>query len=272
MKLPVKSKENIYFVVKVFFTVIILLFLVMFLTKLEPNSASTINIGIFVFYFVFIVLFIIFQKMFLIAHLKGNGIEISEEQFPEIYSRYQEMGQQLAIRKLPKLFLIQQGGLLNAFAVRFSGKNYIAIYSEVFSLMDSDMDSLIFILGHELGHVKRAHMSKRFWTFPSSIIPFLTPAYSRSCELTCDNIGFLFSKEKAVNGLVLLAAGKELYQKVDIQKYIENAIRNYTAVVKFIGLFNSHPYLPKRLLNLKKQTENKIDQIYLLKENRPASC
>jgi len=40
----------------------------------------------------------------------------------------------------------------------------------------------------------------------SSLIPFLTPAYSRSCELTCDNSGF-FSAEKAVNGIVLLAAG-----------------------------------------------------------------
>ena len=248
MNFRVNRKENVYFGLKVCFTIVVLLALISLFSK--PNLAMVTSLTVIIVYTIMIVMFVVFQKMYLIAHLKGNGIEISEEQFPEVYEKYKEMGQKLSLKKLPKLFLIQQGGLLNAFAVRFSGNNYIAIYSDVFSLVLSDLDSLIFILGHELGHVKRAHMSRRFWTFPSSIIPFLTPAYSRSCELTCDNIGFLFSEDKAVNGLVLLAAGKELYQKVDKQKYIEHSLRNNTAVVKFIGLFNSHPYLPKRLQNL----------------------
>ncbi len=144
----------------------------------------------------------------------------------------------------------QQGGFLNAFAVRFSGKNYIAIYTEVFSLINSDLDAVKFVIGHELGHVKRMHMSKRFWTFPSSIIPFLGSAYSRRCEYTCDNIGSLFAGGKAQDGLVLLAAGRDLYKQVDVADYVEEAKANYTAAVKFVGLFMSHPYLPKRLKNL----------------------
>ncbi|MGE5605067.1 MAG: M48 family metalloprotease, partial [Bacteroidota bacterium] len=157
MNLRVNRKEIIYFGLKVCFTFVVLLLIISLFSQLSKALAA--SLVVFVTYFIMIVLFIVFQKMYLIAHLKGNGIEISEEQFPEIYEKYKEMGQKLSIKKLPKLFLIQQGGLLNAFAVRFSGNNYIAIYSDIFSLASSDIDSVIFILGHELGHVKRAHMS-----------------------------------------------------------------------------------------------------------------
>jgi len=144
-----------------------------------------------------------------------------------------------------------KGGALNAFAVRFSGRNYIAVYSEVFSLVSTDVDALKYVMAHALGHVKRAHMSRRFWTFPSSIIPFLGAAYSRACEYTCDNYGAAFSGNGSLSGLLLLAAGKDLYKKVDWENYIEDAKLGYSFAVKFMGLFMSHPYLPKRLANLK---------------------
>jgi len=192
-----------------------------------------------------------FQKIFLVAYMKGNGICVSENQFPEVYSEYCLMGEKLHIKKLPKLFIVQQGGLLNAFAIRFSGRNYIAVYSDIFSILNSDPDTLKYVIGHELGHVKRNHMSKRFWTFPSSVIPFLTPAYSRMCEYTCDNIGAGLVKDDFIDGLVLLAAGKDLYKRIDISNYLEEAKKNNSFVVKFVGLFMSHPYLPKRIKNIR---------------------
>ena len=152
--------------------------------------------------------------------------------------------------------MTQQGGMLNAFAIRFSGRNYIAIYSDIFSLISTDIDAVKFVLGHELGHVKRHHMSKRFWTFPSSIIPFLTATYSRSCEYTCDNIGNEFSLNNSLNGLLVLAAGKELYKKINIDSYLKNAKKNNSISVKVIGWCLSHPYLPNRLENIKNNKVN----------------
>lgn len=116
--------------------------------------------------------------------------------------------------------------------------------------MNSDIDSVKFILGHELGHVARHHMSKRFWTFPSSLIPFLTPAYSRACEYSCDNIGYELAERKSTNGLLVLAAGKGLYRQVNTESFMEDARENRTMAVKFAGLLMSHPYLPRRIANL----------------------
>jgi len=143
-------------------------------------------------------------------------------------------------------------GLLNAFAIRFSGNNYIAIYSDVFEMMNSDIDTLKYIIGHELGHVKRMHMSKRFWTLLSSVVPFLSSAYSRSCEYTCDNIGLAVSSSDCRRALVLLAAGKNLYKQVDIENLILDSKSNNTLSVKIMGCFMSHPYLPKRIENLER--------------------
>ncbi len=132
-------------------------------------------------------------------------------------------------------------------------KNYIAIYSDIISVYKTDMEAVKFVLGHELGHVKRGHNQKRFWTALSSIIPFLTPAYSRACEYTCDNIGAALTStdNSRLHGLLLLAGGKDIYKEIHIENYLKTADSNRSSVVKFVNLFLSHPYLPMRIKNVK---------------------
>lgn len=252
MEVRVNKKENIYFVIKVLFTIIILLGIIksvgsFFSTNVEITMTYLL---VFIIYAGFIWLLILFQKIFLVGYLKGNGIEVTQDQFSEIYTVYTEMIISLGIKKSPPLFIIQQGGSLNAFAIRFSGKNYIAIYSDVFEMINSDVEVVKFILAHELGHVKRNHMSKMFWTFLSSVVPFLTPAYSRSCEFTCDNIGHDFSSKGSLQGLLVLASGKKLYKQINVERYIENSKKQNSLSVKFTQICSSHPFLPKRLLNV----------------------
>jgi len=251
MTVKLAKRENLYFVLKIVFTVVVLAAAVACFDYFRDSPLTMYtSLSVFIIYAVMIWLFIMFQKIYLVAYMKGNGIAVTERQFPEVYETFRKMGEELGLKKLPRLFVIQQGGALNAFAMRFSGNNYVAIYSDVFELMNSDIDSVKFILGHELGHVARHHMSKRFWTFPSSLIPFLTPAYSRACEYTCDNIGYELAERKSTNGLLVLAAGKGLYRQVNSASFMEDARENRTMAVKFAGLLMSHPYLPRRIANL----------------------
>jgi Zn-dependent protease with chaperone function len=253
MEFRVHKRENLYFAIKIVATIVVLGLLILLVAALAREESGTLapTLSVFVIYILIFWLLIFFQKVYLIAVVKGNGIAITERQFPEVHALYCAMGEELGLKKLPRLFLIQEGGLLNAFAIRFSGKNYIAIYSEVFSLISSDLESVKFVLGHELGHVSRRHLSKRFWTFPSSIVPFLTAAYSRSCEFTCDNIGKGLAPDASATGLLVLAAGPHLYRKVNYDSYLEDARENNTAAVRFMRLFMSHPYLPERIGNLR---------------------
>ncbi len=252
MDYKTSKKENVYFTVKVVATVLVLYGCVAFIGALSTaGSALASSLILFGTYAVMIWLFIAFQKVFLVAYLKGDGVEVTERQFGDFYAEYVRMAGVLGIKKLPKLFLVQRGGMLNAFAVRFSGKNYIAVFSDVFALHKDDPASVRFVVAHELGHVRRAHMQKRFWTFPSSVVPFLTAAYSRACEYTCDGVGMALAPENPVDGLVLLAAGPALYREVSVPEYVEAARKNRSPVVRFAGLFMSHPWLPLRVENLR---------------------
>jgi Zn-dependent protease with chaperone function len=252
MEIRVNKKENVYFTLKVIFTLVVLGCIIFGLKALLRSDTEALigSLSIFFVYFIIIWLFVLFQKIFLVGYLKGNGVEISESQFSDIHSEYVKMAESLKIKRIPPLFILQQGGSLNAFAIRFSGRNYIAIYSDIFELVTSDVDAVKFILGHELGHVKRNHMSKRFWTFLSSVIPFLTAAYSRSCEFTCDSIGYALAPSGAKNGLLVLASGKAVYKRVNVEAYIAAAEKNNSNSVRFAGICASHPFLPKRLKNL----------------------
>jgi Zn-dependent protease with chaperone function len=200
MEYKVDKLEDVYFAIKVLFTILVLALIVYLIRAVSMYSSTLITLTTFLVYIVVIILFLLFQKIFLIGYLKGNGVQLSERQFPEVYREYQQMAKDLGIAKEPKLYIVQQGGALNAFAVRFSGSNYIAIFSDVFSLAQEDLDTVKFIIGHELAHIKRNHMSKRFWTCLSSLVPFLTAAYSRKCENTCDNIGYVFSRDNPYRG------------------------------------------------------------------------
>jgi Zn-dependent protease with chaperone function len=253
MNYSVRASENILFTMKVIVTAGIILVIIFIL----PIAFGGVNeylakVSVVLVYVPLILLYFWFSKVYLVAYMKGNGICISETQFRDVFEAYRDMAENLGLKKIPPLFVLQSGGLLNAFAVRLSGKNYIAIYSDVFSLYKSDIGAVKFVLAHELGHVIRRHNQKRFWTFPSSIIPFLTAAYSRACEYTCDNIGgsFISDKTGRVQGLLLLAGGKDIYKEIDINDYLDTAKQNRSLAVRFVNMLISHPYLPDRIENL----------------------
>jgi Zn-dependent protease with chaperone function/Tfp pilus assembly protein PilF len=252
----VRESENVLFTIKVIVTILIWIGIVLLLGNLGNKDSSM--IAVILIYVVIFLLFFWLRKIFLIAYVKGEGILISEEQFPEVFSIYNDMAKRLELEKIPPLFILQSGGILNAFAIRFGAKNYIAIYSDIFALYKTDIESVKFVLAHELGHVKRKHMQKSFWTFPSFIIPFLNSAYSRACEYTCDNIGasFVSNESSRLNGLLLLAGGKDIYKEISIDNYIKTAEQNRSFIVKYVNLFRSHPYLPNRIENILGKTIN----------------
>jgi Zn-dependent protease with chaperone function len=252
MSYPVRKTETLLFAVKIVATAGIWSGIIACcLWAIDEREYFT-TFFVAVLYGLALLVYIWFSKVYLIAYMKGNGICLSEEQFPEMYHIYREIAKEIGLKKAPPLFIMQNGGILNAFAIRLSGKNYIALYTDVFSQYKTDIDAVTFILAHELGHVKRCHNQKRYWTMPSSIIPFLTAAYSRACEYTCDNIGSMVTKDGSakLHGLLLLAGGKDIYQEINVDNYLKTAKQNRTFAVRFINLFISHPYLPDRIENI----------------------
>lgn len=242
-------KENLYFLLRVVFSLFGLYLISLGISALFSLTETSL-IMTFVTFSIYILIFVFYfwlLQVFMIGHLRGNGIQITSSQFPEVFTMIEEASRILGIKNPPKVFLVQSGGVLNAFATRFAGKDYVAIYSDVFSTVESQPDVLKFILSHELAHVSRKHIQKRFWTLLSFYVPFLGSAYSRACEYTCDSFAAEVVPNGSINGLLLLAAGKDLYTKVNLEQYLATFDSNNSGAVKFTGVFASHPHLPKRI-------------------------
>lgn len=163
----------------------------------------------------------------------------------------------LEYMKMPEIYVLQQGGMLNALATKFLGKNFVVIYSDVLEVAYSEgEDALRFIISHEIAHHKRNHLVKHFWLMPAQFIPFLGPAYSRACEYSCDYIATFVQPNNAINGLLILVAGKKLYKRMAVSEFLKTTQLESGFWTWFAEITASHPHLCKRVVRVKALSES----------------
>lgn len=206
-----------------------------------------------ILYIVVMVLISVIIHGFSMGHIRNNGVKLSKKQFPDIYQRVEELAHSMEIEKSPDIYIIQNERMLNAFATKFFGRNFIILYSDIFELAQGNEDELTFVIAHELAHIKRRHLTKHVLILPGMWVPFLGSAYSRSCEYTCDLIAASYTKNigAAINALSVLAVGKDLFHQVNIDEYIEDHQKEKGFFLWLTHVTASHPPLPKRIEALK---------------------
>jgi Zn-dependent protease with chaperone function len=190
---------------------------------------------------------------FALGRVRGNAIRVSDKQFPYLYRMTVAHARRLELKEVPMVYVLQSGGLLNAFATRFAGRDFVIINSDVLEMaLDQGEAAVGFIVGHELAHLWRGHLRHRWLITPARFVPYLGTAYSRACEYTCDRIGAACQPDGAISGLLALAAGKQLHPHVDVREFAAQAERDKNFWTKRAELMSSHPLLPKRVAALLK--------------------
>ena len=208
------------------------------------GTAGTALIGLaigFIFY--------LFAHSTLIAHIKGNGVELSEEQFPDLYKQFNECIDKLEIKNKPEVYILNGNGGLNAFATKFLGHQYVVLFSDVVDAMQQHDDGVKFYIGHELGHLRMNHIRGQFLRWPVLWLPLLGAAYSRARESTCDRHGLACSSspENAARALAALSAGSERWQTLDIPAYLKQVMHSSGFWMSFHELNAGYPWLTKRV-------------------------
>lgn len=188
-----------------------------------------------------------------LGRVRGNAVRVSEKQFPQLHKLAVAHARRLGLKQVPAVYVMQSGGLLNAFATRFAGRDFVIVCSDVLELALAQGEAAVgFIMGHELGHVWRGHLKYRWLTLPGRVMPYLGAAYSRACEYTCDRVGAFCQPEGAITGLLALAAGKQLHAHVDVREYAAQAVNDQGFWIRRAELMSTHPLLPKRVAALLK--------------------
>jgi Zn-dependent protease with chaperone function/type II secretory pathway pseudopilin PulG len=190
----------------------------------------------------------LFAQSALIAHLKGNGVELSETQFPDLYAQFTECCDRLQMKTRPKAYILNGDGGLNAFATKFLGTQFVVLLSEVVDAMDEHTDGVRFYIGHELGHLRMKHLSGHLLRWPVLWLPLLGAAYSRARESTCDRHGLACSSspEGAARALAALSTGSERWKKLDVRSYLGQTLHTSGFWMSFHELTAGYPWLTKR--------------------------
>ncbi|MDH5381240.1 MAG: M48 family metallopeptidase [Cyclobacteriaceae bacterium] len=248
----VHSKESIYYNLRVFISISSYLVIFLFIINGFMQSATVGLIQILTLGVIVLVLFLMgrITQGFFIGMIKGNAVKISEHQYPELFEIITDQAEALGLNAVPEVYISY--GHFNAFVTKFARKKFLVLYSEVVeTALKGDFDVVKFVIGHELGHIKRRHLNKEMWLLPSLIVPFLKQAHSRGCEYTCDRIGYHFSNKGAVEGVLILATGKEIHSKIDVNRYIEDVASESSFWVWLSEKFLTHPHISKRLVAIK---------------------
>lgn len=201
---------------------------------------------------VYLLLFFItycFAQSALVSWLKGTGVRITAEQFPDLRERIDACCRRLGLEQAPEAYLLQMGGSFNAFATRFLGNNFIVLYSDVVDALEERPDAINFYIGHEIGHLKRQHLRWSALLAPASFVPLLGAAYARAREYTCDRHGFhaCDDLDSAQVGLSALAAGGKRWRQLSTAGYAAQAQQSSGFWMSFHELVGDYPWLVKRM-------------------------
>lgn len=190
-----------------------------------------------------------FAQSALIAHIKGTGVQITEQQCPDLHRQIAASCKKLGHGEAPDAYLMQMGGAFNAFATRFFGRDFLVLYSDVVDALADNPDALNFYIGHEIGHIKRKHLKWSTVLLPASVLPLIGAAYSRAREYTCDRHG-LAACDNAVNaefGMATLAAGGKRWRTMSKTAYIAQSQHTDGFWMSFHELVGDYPWLVKRM-------------------------
>ncbi|MCA9588509.1 MAG: M48 family metallopeptidase [Myxococcales bacterium] len=203
------------------------------------------------------------------GQLLGNAVKVSERQFPRIHGLGRECAETLGIAT-PTLYIVNNPHL-NAATYGTDDESFIMVHS---ALVDHYSDEeLRTVLGHECGHIHNSHVvylttlhylkvvASAF--IPWIVYPALIPlnAWSRRAEITCDRAGMLCAKndqvaQRALTKLVL--GSRKLYDEFNLEAFLEQYEEGKDSIGRYMEVFATHPYLPKRVLAMRMFGESQL--------------
>jgi Zn-dependent protease with chaperone function len=99
------------------------------------------------------------------------------------------------------------------------------------------------------------------WVLQPALVALRT--WSRRAEITCDRAGMLVAKNQsaAERAITKLAVGsKKLYEEFDLDAFLEQHEEGSQGIGKYMEVFATHPWLPKRVLAMRAFGQSQLYQ------------
>lgn len=210
------------------------------------------------------------ERLFTIQYT-GSSLKVTHKNYPKVFEYLQYACHILDVPRLPELY-VQWGYDINAFTI--GADNPIIILNS--GLLDlCSEDEILFVIGHECGHVKSNHMlyhmMAQLINYGIDAIPggniiaaplqFALYYWSRMSEFTADRAGLLCCQNmKATVRAFIKMSGLPIsqYKHIDPKTFIEQAkdfekldYETLNKVAKFVSIVESdHPWTVMRASQL----------------------
>lgn len=196
----------------------------------------------------------------ILTHLtiKSQMIQASENSFERVHRLAKVAAYRLGA-PLPPVY-ITEAPTFNAYTAGFFRYGFAVIHSAM--VRDFKPDELLFVIGHEFGHIKRYHTTwlnlmhpaqgtgARFFVAPLMRLVF--NVWSVKSEYTADQAGLIAcrSHRAAVTAMLKLAGGAEVEKEVDVRRVEELASEDPGVSVAFLEYLGTHPFVRNRIRQL----------------------
>jgi len=206
------------------------------------------TIGIALIYLLIGYVFFLFAHSAFISHLKGTGVKISREQYPDLHQKLLNGCEKVGLAEVPEAYLLRTD-FFNALATKFLGKHFVVLFTDVVDALEDQPGAIDFYIGHELGHIHRKHLSWSTFLFPASILPLLGAALRRAEEYTCDRYGVACceSEDNIKAAIAAIAAGDTRWKSINIDTYLAQISFTNGFWMSFNELNGDYPWLTKRM-------------------------
>jgi len=198
----------------------------------------------------------------------GNGVRVSEKQFPKIHNLLIECMESLSLDRYPTTFIINDPRW-NAFTIGTDDESIIVLHSPLIDELSKD--ELKTIIAHEMGHIQCNHVLYHtvgnFLANGASIAfnALATPLklgllrWTRMSEFSADRAALMVVKDLDLikSTFVKLHIGSnKLFEKMDIDEYLKQSEDVDDTMGKFVETFQTHPFGVKRISELVKFSES----------------
>lgn len=213
-----------------------------------PFEVTALFVGVLSFLGIYVAIYYFY------ANYCANSLRITEKNFPEVYALVEEYAHRLGIA-VPKAYVVQRSGVLNAFSAFLIRKQWICIHSELFEVAyreHRDVDALAFVIAHEMAHVYYGHATLRYnlRILFSNAIPILGATASRAREYSCDRLAQRLTSTDGLDAMLVLVVDRHLYKMVDKEDYVEEMRSRKGFFLWAANLAADHPVMCKRVAAL----------------------
>lgn len=215
--------------------------------------------------------------------LTGSNIKITSSNFPEIYEIVTEVCDTLGVDNIPDVYL-SPNWWINAYTVGSNTEHLVCIESGSLEMLTRD--ELLYIIGHEIGHIKSGHVlyhtMGQYLPALGEIIGTLTFGigsvvskgidlalyrWVRMSELTADRAGLLACQDLEVAmrvNMKMAGIPKTHYDRINTAEFIKQAkefeaydFNSIDSIIKILHILNqTHPWTVMRAAELLKWVES----------------